>query len=57
MSTTENLKSIINAIEITLARAGYRLLDKTINGYGARVIIRDPKSDTDFSIKITEEVQ
>lgn len=41
---------IFETIEIALARAGFRILDGDRN----TVIIREPKEDRDFQIKLEE---
>lgn len=43
-------EEIFEAIEIALARKGYKLMDR----YDDTLVIRDAQSDTDFEITIAE---
>ncbi len=46
----DNIKKIFEVMENALALAGYRLMD----GDHETVIIRDPKADEDFQIRVEQ---
>jgi hypothetical protein len=46
-------ENIFEVIELALAKDGYKLLD----GDDETLIIRDPKNDTDYEIKVAKIVE